>query len=266
MSTKYFKQENGTIAYEDQGKGPLVICVPSLGDVRGEYRFLVSQLVSAGYRAVSMDVRGMGETSVTWEDYSIVGVGKDILALVQELDAGPAVIIGTSMAAGAAIWAAAEKPELIRAMMLVGPFVRGDRNRSLEILFSLMLARPWGPSMWTKYYSSLYPTCKPADFVQYTAALRENLKQRGRIEGLVKMLKTGKRASEERIPSIRQPSLILMGSRDPDFKQPESEAQWISEHLKTKYALIENAGHYPHAEMPDVAGPIMLKFIESLPG
>lgn len=265
MNTKFLKQGNGTIAYDDQGSGPLVICVPSLGDVRGEYRFLLPQLVSAGYRAVSMDVRGMGETDVEWDDYSVVGVGKDILALVRELDAGPAVVVGTSMAAGATIWAAAEKPELIRGLALIGPFVRGDGNRSLEVMFSLMLARPWGPWMWTKYYASLYPTCKPVDLEQYNAALLKNLKQPGRVESLVKMLKTGKRASEERISSIRQPSLILMGSKDPDFKRPESEAQWIAEHLKTEYKMIENAGHYPHAEMPDVAGPLMLKFIQSLP-
>jgi pimeloyl-ACP methyl ester carboxylesterase len=266
MNTRYLKQENGTIAFDDQGKGSLVICVPSLGDVRGEYRFLIPQLVSAGYRAVSMDVRGMGESSVAWEDYSVVGVGKDILALIQDLDAGPAVIVGTSMAAGATIWAAAERPELIRGMILVGPFVRGEGNRFLEVMFSLMLMRPWGPSMWAKYYSSLYPTCKPADFAQYNAALLENLKQPGRVESLVKMLKTHKKASEERISSIRQPSLVLMGSKDPDFKRPESEAQWISEHLKSQYMMIEKAGHYPHAEMPEVAGPMMLRFIQSLPG
>ena len=40
MTTKYLKQENGQIAYDDQGSGPLVICVPSMGDMRGEYRFL----------------------------------------------------------------------------------------------------------------------------------------------------------------------------------------------------------------------------------
>ena len=58
----------------------------------------------------------------------------------------------------------------------------------------------------------------------------------------------------------------MMGSKDPDFKNPESEAKWIAENLKAKYTMIENAGHYPHAEMPEVAGPLMLKFIKSLPG
>ena len=96
MATKYLNQEKGKIAYDDQGDGPLVICLPSMGDVRGEYRFLVPQLVSAGYRAMSMDVRGMGETSTDWNDYSVVGVGKDIIALIHELKAGPAILVGAS--------------------------------------------------------------------------------------------------------------------------------------------------------------------------
>ena len=266
MSTKYLKQENGQIAYDDQGSGPLVVCVPSMGDVRGEYRFLIPQLVSAGYRAVSMDVRGMGETSTEWDDFSVVGVGKDILSLVRELGAGPAVIIGESMAAGAAVWAAAEESMLVRGMILVGPFVRGDGNRFLGTLLSLMFARPWGPSVWVKYYATLYPSCKPQDFAQYSAKLKKNLKESGRQEGLMRMLHASKRASEERIPSVHQPTLVIMGSRDPDFKNPESEAKWIAENLKTKYTMIENAGHYPHAEIPEVAGPLMLKFIQSLPG
>jgi pimeloyl-ACP methyl ester carboxylesterase len=264
MNTKYLKQEKGTIAFDDQGSGPLVLCVPSMGDVRGEYRFLIPQLISAGCRAVSMDVRGMGETSTEWNDFSVVGIGKDMLALIRELDAGPAVIIGTSMAAGAAVWAAVEQPALVRGMILVDPFVRGDGNWFMGTLFSLMFARPWGPAMWKKYYSSLYPTCKPDDFTQYADALKSNLKERGRLEGLLHMLHASKRASGERISSVVQPSLVLMGSKDPDFKNPEAEAQWLAGHLKTKYTMIENAGHYPHAEMPEKTGPIMLKFIESL--
>jgi pimeloyl-ACP methyl ester carboxylesterase len=266
MNNKYLQQENGQIAYDDQGSGPLVVCVPSMGDVRGEYRFLLPQLVSARCRAVSMDVRGMGESSTEWDDFSVAGVGKDILALIRELDAGPAVIIGTSMAAGAAIWAAAEEPVLVRGMILVGPFVRGDGNRFLAVLFVLIFARPWGPALWVKYYSTLYPSCKPNDFAQYSARLLENLKEPGRLEGLMHMLHASKRASEQRIPSVHRPSLVIMGSRDPDFKSPESEAKWIAEQLKTNYTMIENAGHYPHAEMPELAGSLVLKFIRSLPG
>jgi hypothetical protein len=56
-----------------------------------------------------------------------------------------------------------------------------------------------------------------------------------------------------------------MGSKDPDFKNPEAEAKRVAEALRGKYKMIENAGHYPHAEMPEVAGPLILDFIQSLP-
>ena len=264
MATKFLKHENGKIAYDDAGSGPLVICVPSMGDVRGEYRLLIPQLVSASYKTVSMDVRGLGESSTVWNDYSVVGVGKDIIALIRELDAGPAVIVGTSMAAGAAVWAAAEAPDLIQGMIMIGPFVRGDGNWFLETLFSVMFAQPWGPAMWLKYYSTLYPSRKPADFAEYSARLVENLKERGRLESLLHMLHASKRASEERISRVNKPTLVLMGSKDPDFKNPETEAKWVAENLKGTYTMIEGAGHYPHAEMPEVTGPLILNFMQSL--
>lgn len=265
MTTKYLNQESGKIAYDDIGNGPLVICVPSLGDVRGEYRFLIPQLVAAGYRAVSMDVRGHGETSKEWNDYSVAGVGKDIVALIRELNAGPAVVVGDSMGAGAAIWAAVEASDLIRGLILVDPFVDGDGSRFLQLLASILFARPWGPFMWLKYYAALYPTHKPADFAEYSAALYSNLKEPGRLEATKGMLYASKKASGERISMVKMPSLVLMGNKDPDFKNPEAEAKRIADALRGKYVMIENAGHYPHAEMPEVTGPLMLAFLQSLP-
>ena len=76
MGTQFLQHQNGSIAYDDSGSGPLVVCAPSMGDLRSEYRFLIPQLVAAGYRAVSLDVRGHGETSTEWPDYSVAGGGE----------------------------------------------------------------------------------------------------------------------------------------------------------------------------------------------
>jgi pimeloyl-ACP methyl ester carboxylesterase len=114
----------GCLAYSDAGAGPLVIAVPGMGDLRSTYRFLAPKLVAAGYRVISLDLRGHGKSSVRWDDYSVGAVASDILALVAALDAGPAHVIGNSMAAGAAVIAAARKPKAIRSLTLVGPFVR----------------------------------------------------------------------------------------------------------------------------------------------
>jgi pimeloyl-ACP methyl ester carboxylesterase len=266
MTTKFFKHKNGQIAYDVTGEGQLVVCVPSLGDVRSEYRFLVSELVKAGYRVATMDVRGHGETSTGWDDYSVVGIGEDILALIRELGGESAIVVGTSMGGGAAIWSAVEAPELIKGMILVDPFVDGDSNSLLVFLLSIMFARPWGASMWKMYYSSLYPTRKPADFAEYASVLQSNIKQRGRLEAVMAMLRASKVASGERIPKVKQPALVLMGSKDPDFKNPEAEAKRVAEAVRGEYKIIANAGHYPHAEMPEVTAPLMIEFMNTLKG
>jgi len=266
MDTKFLNQRNGQIAYDVEGDGPLVVCVPSLGDLRGEYRFLRPLLVEAGYQVATMDVRGHGESSTEWDDFSVAGVGADILALIRELGAGPAVVVGTSMGGGAAIWAAVEAPELVRGMILVDPFVDGKGDFFLKLLSGIMFARPWGSSMWLKYYASLYPTNKPADFDVYTKALHSNLKERGRLEAVLQMLYASKEASGGRMPQVQQPALVLIGSRDRDFKDPEAEARRIAEAVRGEYMMIENAGHYPHAEMPEITAPLMISFIQSLNG
>ena len=266
MNTKFFNHKNGQIAYDVSGEGQLVVCVPSLGDVRGEYRFLIPELVKAGYHVATMDVRGHGETSTGWDDYSVAGIGDDILALIRELKAESAIVVGTSMGGGAAIWSAVEAPELIKGMILVDPFVDGDSNGPLVFLLSIMFARPWGASMWKMYYSSLYPTRKPADFAEYVSALQANIKQRGRLEAVMAMLRASKVASGERMPKVKQPAFVVMGSKDPDFKNPEAEAKRVAEALRGEYKIIENAGHYPHVEMPEVTAPLMIEFMNTLKG
>ena len=87
MGTQYLEHQNGKIAYDLCGSGPLVVCVPSMGDLRAEYRFLAPRLAEAGFQAATMDVRGHGESSPTWNDYSVAGIGSDILALIRALGA-----------------------------------------------------------------------------------------------------------------------------------------------------------------------------------
>jgi pimeloyl-ACP methyl ester carboxylesterase len=68
------------------------------------------------------------------------------------------------------------------------------------------------------------------------------------------------------MPQVTQPALVLMGSKDRDFKDPEGEAKRIAEAVHGRYTMIENAGHYPHAEMPETTAPLMISFMKSLNG
>src|SRR3954453_19160906 len=121
--TQFLQRPEGRIAFDVEGTGPLVVCLPGMGELRSTYRFTVPALTAAGYRVATMDLRGHGDSDTTFARYDDVAAGEDALALVEQLG-GPAVLLGNSMGAGAAAWAAAERPELVSGLGLIGPFVR----------------------------------------------------------------------------------------------------------------------------------------------
>jgi pimeloyl-ACP methyl ester carboxylesterase len=260
--TRYLARPEGLIAYDDRGHGPLIVAAPSLGDLRQEYRFLVPHLVAAGYWVVTLDLRGLGDSDASFADYTPEAVGSDIVALVEHLDAGQATIIGTSMAAGSAAWAAAERPDLVAGLVLVGPFVRQMPSSKIQtLMLKVLLTRPWGPAAWSRYYKSLYPTSPPADLSDHRAALKANLKEPGRFRALRGMIWSPRAAVEARLDEVRAPVLVVMGTKDPDFPDPAAEAQLVAERLRGSVSLIEGAGHYPHAEMPEETASRMLAFL-----
>ena len=191
--TQLLKLPDGQIAYDDSGgSGPVVICVPGIGDVRGQYRFVAPMLAAAGFRVITMDLRGLGESSANWPDYSAAAAGKDIVALIRQLGISRAYVAGNSMAGAAAVWAGAEIPGIIAGLVLIDPFVREMPDtlsqRLLIPILGVAILRPWGPSFWTMYYGSLYKSAPPADLAEYRTALVANLKEPGRIEAVKAML------------------------------------------------------------------------------
>jgi len=146
LSTQFLKLPDGQIAYDDSdGTGPLVICVPGLGDMRQQYRFLAPKLVAAGYRVVTMDLPGHGRSSVDWPAYSPALVGADIVAMIRHLGASKAFIVGNSMAGGSAVWVAAEIPDHVAGIVLIDPFTRVLPTSALLLAFlKVAMMRPWG--------------------------------------------------------------------------------------------------------------------------
>lgn len=264
MQTHYFQQSEGTLAYTDYGgDGELVLMLPGMGALRSEYRFLAPRLVEAGYHAVSADLRGQGESSVPWPVYDVPTVGEDILALIEHLEAGPAHVITTSFSAGSAVWAAAEKPDSVRSITLIGAFVRNVAlNPVMGGLFWLMTHNPWRVSFWAMYYGTIYPSQKPDDFQDYITELKRNMSEPGRFDAALAMSASSRRPSEERLDRLDVPVLVVMGTKDPDFPDPVAEARYIAEKTGARLELIEGAGHYPQTEMPEKTNPIILEFLE----
>ena len=261
--TVQLKRPEGSIAYDDSAsEGRLVICVPSMGDLRSEYRFLSPLLESTGYRVVTMDVRGHGESTTGWSDHSAAAIGSDIVELIRHLDAGPAAVIGTSMAAGSAVWAAAETPDLVSDIVAIGPFVRDIPGSALQkAAVALAFRGPWKVKAWSAAYKSFYGDFPPEDLAEHRRAIERNLSEPGRFAALREMLAASKADCERRIPEVRARSLVIMGSRDPDFKDPRAEAKLVADRLRGTFVIAEGAGHYPHVEKPDETADVVTRHL-----
>ena len=266
METQYFERPEGTLAYSDYGgSGDLVLMLPGMGALRSEYRFLAPRLHEAGYRAVTADLRGHGESSVPWRTYDVPSVGADILGLIEHLDAGPAHVISTSFSPGAAVWAAVEQPQHVRSLVLIGAFVRDATvNPLMQAAMWLMMNNPWRVQTWRMFYRSLYPTRKPGDFERYLDTLTANLAQSGRFTATKSLGESSRRPSAERLPQVKVPTLVVMGTKDPDFPDPTGEARYIAEQTGGTIALIEGAGHYPQTEMPEETASVILNFLKQV--
>ncbi|SFC35259.1 alpha/beta fold hydrolase [Devosia psychrophila] len=266
--TQFITTEGGQIAFEDTGgNGPAILAIPGMGDLRSEYRYLRPALQQAGYRVITMDARGYGETSATWNDYSARAVGRDAVAVLKHLGAGPATIMGNSFAAGSALWAAQDAPEQVNGVVLLGPIVRDLEPTFVQKLsLKIGFAGPWRVGFWTIYWDTLFPTKKPADHAQVEAAITENLREPGRMDALIAMLGLSKADTAAILDQTKVPALIVMGTRDPDFTDAVEEARMLAGKLNAETLIVDGAGHYPHTEMPDLVSPRILSFLGELAG
>lgn len=265
--TEFITTEGGRIAFDDTGgTGPAVLAIPGMGDLRSEYRLIRPYLVQAGYRVITMDPRGFGETSAKWDDYSARAVGRDAVAVLKHLGTGPATIMGNSFAAGSALWAAKEARDAVSGVVLLGPIVR-DLPASFiqKLLLKIGFAGPWKVGFWTMYWNTLFPTRKPADHAEVKAAITANLREAGRMDALKAMLALSKSDTAAILGQTQVPTLIVMGTKDPDFPDAVEEARQLAGQLSAETVIVDGAGHYPHTEMPEMVAPRLLVFLASLP-
>ena len=271
--TEFLDIEGGQIAYDVAGDGPLIVLSHGIGDRRQAFRFMVPELVRAGFRVAAPDMRGHGESSMgEWKAISRTDVVGDLVALIRHLG-GPAVIVGHSLSGGAATIAAATAPDLVSGIVEIGPFtrkvhyslggiVRIRRYRSGTLALSgVMLLHSL--RSWMRYLDVAYPR-KPADYDAYMAALRAKLSEPGRMAEFLKTMKTSPADAGAALPRITCPALVVMGTEDPDWADPQAEAEGIVAEMPAglgDVAMLKGRGHYPHAESADEVVALTTTFL-----
>ncbi len=266
QTTAYLSRPDGRIAYDLAGDGPLVVLVPGMGELRSTYRFLAPAVIRAGYRVAATDLRGHGDSDTTFASYGDVETATDVSALIEELG-GPAVIVGNSMGAGAAVLVAAEQPELVSGLVLVGPWVRNGAIGAIQrALFRVMMARPWVAAAWKAYLPRLYAGRRPDDYEEYRDRLVANLNRPGYAKAFSLTSRTDHAPAEAHLGQVTQPTMIVMGQLDPDWPDATVEADWIGEKLHGEVVILAEAGHYPQSQQPEQTGEAVMRFLASVPG
>lgn len=261
VSKTYLVRPEGRIAYDVTGSGPLLVLVPGMGDLRSSYRLLAPILVEAGYTVVTTDLRGHGDSDATFAHYGDRDTADDVAALIHELGR-PAVIVGNSMAAGAGVIVAAEHPELVSGLVLIGPFVRNPPVGALRLaVFRLLMARPWVAASWRAYLPALYAGSKPADFAEYRDEVAAAIRRPGYARAFSLTTRTDHAPAEARLGGVAAPVLVLMGEKDPDFIDPRAEAEWVARALDGEVVMVADAGHYPQSQQPATTAAAVLGFL-----
>lgn len=254
------------LAHDDLGgSGPLVILLPGAGDVRSEHRFIAADLTDAGYRVVAADLPGHGDSSVA-NSYGVAETADSLLQLIDHLQSGPAAVVACSFAPAAAVWAATERPEVISRLVMISPHLEADDSMSGRVVrwaMKVLLRGPWAAGLWNRLYRSWYPLALPADFDVEAEKIGRMVADPGRRRAVRETLVADRDGMSARIDRLAIPSLVLFGSADSHFGNPEAEAAGIAARTGARVVMVEGAGHYPHVERPEVVTSAILSFLRA---
>ncbi len=101
------------------GDGPPVVLVPGLGDSVWVWRRLIPYL-QHHHRVTAVELRGHGRSASPFGPYSVKDMAEDLALLAQKLNIREATFIAQGLGARAAMALAAEKPDIVSALVLIG--------------------------------------------------------------------------------------------------------------------------------------------------
>lgn len=105
------------------GEGPTVVWLGGFkSDMVGtKAQALADAAAQRGWSFLRFDYSAHGESTGVWAEATIGQWRADALAVIDELTAGPLVLVGSSMGGWMACLAALERPERVGALVLIAP-------------------------------------------------------------------------------------------------------------------------------------------------
>jgi pimeloyl-ACP methyl ester carboxylesterase len=243
------------IEYSVQGRGPMVVLLPSLGRGAQDFDAIVPDLAPAS-RVITPQPRGIGGSrgpmgGITLHDYA-----RDIAAVIEAEGGGPARIAGHAFGNFVARTTATDRPDLVRAVALLGathvwpvpPAVRESIMKSSDLslaederikhLKHAFFAPSSDPKVWL---AGWHPEVKKAQRIATDATPQAEWWQAGNA-----------------------PILDVQPENDVMIP-PESRSRYLDDlGERVSIVRIPNAGHALLPEQPDAVAQALLRFVERI--
>ncbi len=287
--------QNGALGFSaiSDGDGPLVLCLHGFPDCKRSFRHQLPALADAGFRAVSVSLRGYEPASRPVDnDYSLASMASDVIGFLNQLKVERAHLVGHDWGAAIAYTAAATAPERFNSLTALsvphsGRFVneafmhlrqarlswymlffqlRGIADYVVEkddYAFIRTLWRDWSPG-WAfpedEFAAVLETFRQPGVKTAALAYYRETFSPKNWPLG------TARRAANRF--AIPVPTLAITGAIDhcidsDIFKKLMYEQDFPS---GLKVATVAEAGHFPHQEQPEKVNALLLAWLEAHKG
>lgn len=248
------KVTGGELYYSDRGEGPLIVLAHGIG---GNHAIWYKQIatLSKSYRIVAFDHRGFGLS----RDESGEGRGafaRDLLALLDHLDAGKAVLVGQSMGAGTCITFAGLNPSRVAALVIASSLhgltepddVAGMMDAAREATQDL-------PQL-DRVVSAAFRRDNPVESLLYGEFSSFNRVNRKSLTGAWPLLQT-----PQALGAWGLPILFLAAAEDVLF--PIEAMRLVQARVNGSFlAEIEGAGHSAFFERPDEFNDSLLSFLQ----
>jgi pimeloyl-ACP methyl ester carboxylesterase len=253
------------LRYEAAGEsGPAVLLVHGLGGSSAQWGG-VAQLLAPVCRLVMPDLRGHGRSDKPPGPYVLKNFVDDLGALCDALKLETCVAVGASMCGAVVLQLAAERPELVRAVVPVGGFaVQGPVGKErMTARAAAVEAGGMAGAVDAILAGALGATThatNPALVALQRALLLEN-DPRAYAAATRAVVDIDVAAH---LPRVKCPTLLLFGAEEKVAPLPaQSQLKRAIPHAVVR--AIPHAGHLPFVERPGDVAAVLMEFLAALP-
>ena len=125
-------REGAALDYVDRGAGPVIVMVASLGRGAEDFDALAEWLSDQGFRIICPQARGIGSSAPPVPGASLHDYAADVAAVVEASGAAPVVVLGHAYGNTVARTLAADRPDLVRGVILVAASGRAPLSEAIK--------------------------------------------------------------------------------------------------------------------------------------